>query len=159
MQVERLEDTKDEAKESREDALSGPAPGHHTSGCIDDRQLDKGYLARGVVDALGGFAKVAGLGPENVGNESLGIAVVEREPARLNLHHDAVAGQKHVIRRGKRETIQQRLVWRKGLGRFKTFTVASPENVRGNHKLIAAHFGLRAHFVGVEVDQLDDPIR
>src|SRR6266704_6935332 len=102
MQVERLEDTKDEAKESREDALSGPVPGHHTSGCIDDRQLDKGCLAGGVIDALGGFAKVAGLGPENVGNESLGIAVVQRKPARLDLHHDAVALQEHMICRGKR---------------------------------------------------------
>src|SRR6266567_8314031 len=97
MQVERLEDTKDEAKESREDALSGPAPGHHTSGCIDDRQLDKCGLAKGVIDALGGFAIVGGLGPENVGNESLGIVVVQRNPARLDLHHAPLAPPEHML--------------------------------------------------------------
>src|SRR5436309_1296449 len=30
----------------------------------------------------------------------LRLAIVEREPTGLNLHHDAMPGQKHVIRRG-----------------------------------------------------------
>ena len=55
-------------------------------------QLDESGLARGVVDPLSGFAKVGGLGPEDVGDEGLRIAVVEREPSGLDLYHDAVAG-------------------------------------------------------------------
>ncbi len=111
-----------------------------------------------MVDALGGFAIVGGLGPENVGDERLRIAVVKREPARLDLHHDAVAGQEDVIRGGQREAIEKRLVWHECFGSFKTFAVAPAENIGGNHELIAAHFGLRAHFVGIEVNELDDPV-
>jgi len=37
-----------------------------------------------VVNALGGFAKVGGLGPEDVGHERLRIAVVQREPSGLD---------------------------------------------------------------------------
>src|SRR5713226_3291149 len=128
------------------------------SRCGDQWQFDESDLAGRMVDALGGFAIVGGLGPENVGNESLRIAVVEGEPARLNLHHDAVAAQEHVIRRGEREAIEQRLVRREGLWRFKTLAIAAAENISGDHELVAAHFGLRAYFVGIEVDELDDPV-
>ena len=47
-----------------------------------------------VIDALRGFLKVAGLGPEDIGDEGLRVAVVEREPARLDLHHDSWPGRK-----------------------------------------------------------------
>src|SRR5437899_12910657 len=112
---------------------TGSTPHRHTSGRGDDRQLDEAGLPRCMVEALRGFAIVAGLGPENIGDKSLRIAVVEREPARLNLHHDAVAGQEHVIRRGKREAIEQRLVRRESPGRLKALPVAAAENVGGDH--------------------------
>src|SRR5216684_48931 len=111
------------------------------SRCGDQWQFDESDLAGRMVDALGGFAIVGGLGPENVVNESLRIAVVEREPAGLNLHHDAMAGEEHVIGGGKREAIEQRLVRRQSFWCFKTLAVAAAENVGGNHQLITAHFG------------------
>src|SRR5882762_5865123 len=74
--------------------------GCHSSRRRDQRHLDERGLPGRVVDALRRYPIVAGLSPENIGDESLRIAVVQREPARLNLHHDAVARQEHVICRG-----------------------------------------------------------
>ena len=71
-----------------------------------------------MVDALRGFAVVGGLGPENVGHESLRVAVVKRKPARLDLHHDAVARQEDVVGVGEIEAIEQWLVGGDGLGSF-----------------------------------------
>jgi len=127
-------------------------------GCRDQWEFDEGGLAGGVVDALGGFAKIGGLGPKGVRDESLRIAIVEREPGGLDLHHDAVAGQKNVIGGGEREAVEERLVWREGFRRFETFAVVAAKNVGGDHELIASHFRLRADFVGVKVDELDDPV-
>jgi hypothetical protein len=44
-------------------------------------QLNKAGLTGRVVNALRGFSIVAGLGPENIGDKGLRIAVVQREPA------------------------------------------------------------------------------
>ena len=50
------------------------------SGRFHQRQLDKARLAGRVIDALRGLAVIARLGPEDVGNKGLRIAIVEREP-------------------------------------------------------------------------------
>jgi len=124
----------------------------------DEGEIDEAGVGGGVVDALGGFAVVGGLGPENVGDESLGIAVVEGEPARLDLDHDAMAGKEDVIGVGKIEAIEQRLVGSDGMGSFEAFAIAAAEDVAGDHELIAAEFGLAGNFVGVDVDEFDDPV-
>jgi len=133
--------------------------GRTGSGCGDERELDEAGLAGSVVDVLGGFAVVAGLGPENVGDERLRIAVVKWEPARLDLHHDPVAGQEDVVRGRQVELVEQRLVGGDGLRRLKALAIAAPENVGGNHQLVAAHGRLARHFVGIDIDQFDDPVR
>src|SRR5436309_11196760 len=76
----------------------------------DQRQLDEARLAGRVVDALHGLSIIARLGPENIGNERLRIAIVEREPARLNLYHDPMAWQEDVVRRRQVETVHERHV-------------------------------------------------
>src|SRR6202022_1158836 len=153
-----LEHSKDQEEESRGKRWSGSASLVHASWCSDGRQLDESGLARCMVDALCCFAIVTRLGPENVGDESLWIAVVQWKPAGLNLNHDAMTWQEHVICRGQREAIEQRFVWRQSLGRVKALAVAATENIGSNHELITAHFLLSAYFVGVEVDKFDDPI-
>src|ERR1700757_298223 len=55
-----------------------------------ERQLDEARLARSVVDTFGRLAIILRLREEDVGHEGLRVAVVEREPRRLHLHHDAV---------------------------------------------------------------------
>ena len=98
------------------DSPGAPASGP-VHGCRDHRQFDEARLARRVVDPLRGFSIILRLGPEDVVDEGLRIAVVEREPARLNLHHDAVARQEDVVRRGQGEAVEQRLAGRDGLWR------------------------------------------
>src|SRR6185312_3655023 len=69
------------------------------------RQLDVAGLPGRVVNALRGLDVVRRLGEEDVRHVGLRIAVVEREPARLHLHHDAVAGAEHVVCRGQLEAV------------------------------------------------------
>src|SRR5882757_6834423 len=102
-----------------------------------ERQLDIAGVIRCVIDALLGFLVVGGFGEHDVGDEGLRIAVVEREPGGLYLHHDAVAGQEYVIRGGQIELIGKRRV---GLNRFgdgETFTIAAAQDVSRNHELEA----------------------
>ena len=107
-----------------------------------------------MIYALRRLAVIPRLGPENIRHECLRIAVVERKPARLDLHHDAMARQEDVIRRGQGEAIEQRLVGGDGLGGFEALAIAAAENVGRDHQLIAAHVGLAGHFVGIDIDQL-----
>ena len=81
--------------------------------CVNHRQLDEARLLRGVVDALGGLTIVGRLGPEDIGHERLRVAVVQREPARLDLHHDPMPRQEDVVGRRQREAVEQRLVRRR----------------------------------------------
>jgi hypothetical protein len=62
-----------------------------------NRQVD---VARGfglVKYPLRGLHVIRGLGKEDVGHKGLRVAIVEREPARLDLHHDPVAGQEYMV--------------------------------------------------------------
>jgi hypothetical protein len=124
----------------------------------DDGEFDGAGLGGGVVDALGGFLVVGGLGPEDVGDEGLGVAVVEGEPTGLDLHHDAVAGEEDVVGGGQIEAVGEGLVGGDGFGGGETLAVAAAEDVGGDHELVAAHVGLAGDLVGVEVDELDDPV-
>src|SRR5271154_793543 len=74
-----------------------------------DRQLYEAGFIWAVMDALRRFLKVGWLGPENIGDESLRVPVIQREPAGLDLHHDSVAWQKDVIGGGHGEFVEQRL--------------------------------------------------
>src|ERR1700683_2291596 len=96
-------------------------------------QFDKTSLAGRVIYALRRFAIVIRLGPENVRDKSLRITVVQRKPAGLNLHHDAMAGQENMVRRGKVEAIEQGLAGSDGLGILQTFAIAATEDGGGNH--------------------------
>ena len=76
----------------------------------NQRQLDETGLARRMVDPLCGLSIVTRLRPEDVGHEGLRIAIVKREPARLDLHHDPVAGQEDVVRGRQIEFVDRKSV-------------------------------------------------
>src|SRR5258708_30104289 len=95
----------------------------------DYRQLYEARLPRSVINTLHRPAIISGHSPEYIRHERLRITVVQREPARLYLHHDPVAGQKHVVGRGQGETVQQRLIGGDCLGSFQTLAVAAAKNV------------------------------
>src|SRR5580704_536443 len=90
----------------------------------DQRKFDEAAVSGAMVYALSGLAIIGRLGPEDVGHEGLRVAVVEREPARLDLHHDAMAGQEDVVGVGEIEAIEKRFVGGDGFGSFKAFAVA-----------------------------------
>src|SRR5580692_5140041 len=94
-------------------------------GSGDQREFDEAGIAGAMVNALSGFAIVGRLGPEDVGDEGLRVAVVEREPARLDLHHDAMAGEEDVVGVGEIEAIKKRFIGGDGLGSFEAFAVAA----------------------------------
>ena len=84
-------------------------------------------------DALGGDLEIVGRGRHDIGDESLWIAVVKREPTALDLHHDSVSLQENVI--GGVETVLEfgDFIWLQRGRLFKTFAVASTENFFGDH--------------------------
>src|SRR5262245_40328765 len=51
------------------------------------RQFDRARLVGRVPHALRRLLKIRGLGEHDVRHEALRIAVIEREPRRLDLHH------------------------------------------------------------------------
>src|SRR5437588_7839867 len=114
--------------------------------CAHPRQFDETRLARRVINALRGFSVVAGFGPENTRHKRLRIAIVEGEPAGLDLHHDAVSRQENVVRRRQVESVKPGLVRRDGFGSLQALAITAAEDVCGNHQLVAAHFFLTCDF-------------
>src|ERR1700722_10597175 len=92
-----------------------------------DRQLHKARLVSGAVNALGRLTIVRRFREQNVRHKRLRIAVVQRKPGGLYLHHDLVAGQKHVVRGRQRELIRERPVRRDGLRLAEALAIASAE--------------------------------
>src|ERR1700676_371953 len=123
------------------------------------RKLDKAGLARRVVHPLHRFPVIARLGPKNIGHESLRIAVVQRAPARLDLHHDAMSREKNMIRGRQQKLIKQRFVRRERRRLLQALAITAPENVRRNHELIPAHLRIARHFIRIHVDELHHPVR
>src|SRR4249919_2592615 len=124
----------------------------------DDWEFDEARLPWRVEDALRRLSILLRLCPENTRYKCLRIPVVQREPRRLNLHHDPMAGQKDVVRGGKRKLVRKRLVRFDRLRRLEAFAIAAAEDVAGNHELVSTELWLRREFVGVDVDELHDPV-
>jgi len=111
-----------------------------------------------MVDLLFSLPIILGFGPEDIWDEGLWIAVVEREPAGLHLNHNAVAGQKNVVCGWQGELVEEGLAGGDWLGVFEALAVAAAEDVGGDHELVAPHLWLAGYFVGVDVDDFDDPV-
>src|ERR1017187_7648713 len=95
-------------------------------------------LPGGVIHALSSFHKVSGLGVRDI-YEGLRIAVGEREPRALDLHHDAVAATERVVDVLHGEVDLFHLAGREGLGPFETVAKLSAERLAPHQLLIATH--------------------
>ncbi len=124
----------------------------------DDRQLDEAGGVGRAVDALRRLDVAGGRREEDIRHECLRVPVVERKPARLHLHHDAVTGKKDVIRGRQRELVGQRLSRRNRLRRREALAVAAAENIHRDAQFVAAHLRLARHRLRKDVDQLHDPV-
>ena len=117
-----------------------------------DWELDVGL----VIDLLSCWL-IVGCGRfVNVVDERLRVAIDQREPRALHLHHDAMARPKNMVGGVEINGVFVHFV---GLHRFRLLeTVAeSPaKHVVGDHQLIARQLFI---IVRIRVDQLNDPIR
>lgn len=86
-----------------------------------------------MINSLSGFLIVFCFGPENVGDKCLRVAVVEGEPAGLDLYHDAVAGLEDVVGGGECEAIEEGFVRGEGFGCGEAFAIAAAEDVSSDH--------------------------
>ena len=112
-----------------------------------------------MVNPLHRLAVVSRLRPENAADEGLWIAIVQRKPTGLDLQHDPVTREEDVVRRGQREAVQEGLMRRDRFGCLEALAIAAAENVGRYHQLITSQGRLGGYLVGVDVDQLDHPIR
>ena len=87
-------------------------------------QLDEAGVFRRVIDFLRSLAIVGWFRPEDAPHKSLRVAVIQREPARVHLHHDLVAGQEDAVCGWQLESVEKRLIHFERLGRFQAFAVA-----------------------------------
>src|SRR5207245_5839517 len=101
--------------------------------CPHHRQLHEACLTRRVVDTLRSFAVIPEFCPENVAHKRLRIAIIQGEPTRLDLYHDAVSGVKNVVRRGQVETVEQRHVGSQRFSRLQALTITATKYVSRNH--------------------------
>jgi len=99
-----------------------------------------------MIDARGGLRLVGGLAPKNVGDESLRIAVVKREPV-AGFAPDAVEGQEDVMRGGQRSD-RERACLAHCFGSFKNFRVAPAKDIAAT-MVVTTHPGC-AHIVGID---------
>src|SRR5262249_48160179 len=111
-----------------------------------------------MINTLSGFPVIAGFCPKNIRNKSLRIAVIEREPSRLDLHHDAMTGQEYVIGGRKGELVKHRLARSESFRRLQAFPITTAEDVGRDHQLVSAHARLSRDLVGINFDYFDHPI-
>src|SRR5207245_9859712 len=96
-------------------------------------QMQGGWLTSAGVGTVGSLAVIPGVWPGNVGHEKLPIAIIKREPTGLDLYHDAVSGEEHVVRCGQVETVDQRFVGRQRFRSLQALAIAAAEDVGGIH--------------------------
>src|SRR4051812_47334483 len=101
---------------------------------LNDRQRDK---AR-VIDPLSCLSKVRRLSKKDVLYKSLRVAVIQREPARLDLHHDLVSRQKHMISIRQSPLVEQRFGCLDWLCSLIALTIAAAEDIHRYSKLVSA---------------------
>ena len=73
----------------------------------------------------------------------------------MNLHHDAVAGQKDAVGRRQGESVGEWLVGFDRLRVGEALALSAAEDVHGDGELVAAQAGLTGDFIRADVDQLD----
>src|SRR5580704_6119686 len=101
--------------------------------CRRKRKHDSRRIFLGAVDSLSRLLIVRFLRFEDVGYKFLRIAVDDREPGALDLHHDAMALFENVIRGVQINRERRDRVWRDGFWFFEGFAEAPAENFIRNH--------------------------
>src|SRR6266852_8581890 len=93
-----------------------------------ERERDARRILLRAVDSLRGFLKVGLLGFENIGNKFLRVAVDDREPSALDLHHNAVSLLENVVRGVQINGEKRDCIRRDGFGFFERVAKAAAEH-------------------------------
>src|SRR2546421_2924939 len=86
-----------------------------------DRQIDVCCEFCAAKDAMCGRLEIAVARFENIGNEFLRIAIDERKPCALDLHHDFVADEEAMIHLVQAESVGQGFVALEARWMFEAF--------------------------------------
>ena len=110
------------------------------------------------VDALHRRDVVLVLRLEDILDVLLRVAVDDREPCALHLDHDLVALLEDMVLVNQVNVELGHPVRDERLRLLEALVVAAAEHLAGDHELVAAHARLVGVLVGVDVDELDDPV-
>jgi hypothetical protein len=117
-----------------------------------------------IIEAVRGRLKIRLVRLKDVGHVLLGVAVDERKPRALYLHHEPVAGTERVQQVLQRNGHGRDLTRYKGPGLTETLTETAAHDFGAHQLLVAAqvHARRRARVVwrvvGLHVDDFHDPV-
>ncbi len=115
------------------------------------------WIASGFKHSLRRDLIIGWLGVENILDEFLWIAIIQRKPCALHLHHNAMSFLERVIVRPEVYRVFVDVV---GINRgrlFKALSISAAKNFVGNHQLIARHI-LFARLIRIDVNQFHYPV-
>src|SRR6266545_1061389 len=124
--------------ESRRNA-DPDASGHLPETLWHHREHDVGRPRRRTIYALGRLDIVARHRPIYAGHEPLGIAVDQRKPLRLHLHHQPVSLEKHVIAVAQRNRPLDGRIRRERPGVLVARQVAPAADLHRHGQLVSIH--------------------
>lgn len=116
-----------------------------------------------MIDAMRCLLEIRLTGRPDVA-EFLRIPVKQRKPGALDLDHDSVSLEEGVLNIGQIECNLCHVVRDERFGPLEGVAEFPPENVAADKPLVAAHADIHriipgiGCIVGIDVDQLDDPV-
>src|ERR1044072_6380814 len=125
--------------------------------CLD-WQVDVGAVLAGAKYFLRCRLKVSLSRLENVCYKLLRVAIDNRKPGPLHLHHNTVALLKSMIVGRKTYLVVINRVGDERFRFFKTLQIPAAKHVSRNHELVSTHRRVRLKLGGIDVDQLYDPV-
>src|SRR5258708_14300863 len=96
-----------------------------------------------------GLPIVTRFGHKNIVDVSLRVTVVQREPARLHLNHQAMSGQEDMVRIRQIEPETNFLVGRDRLWIIETLIIAAAKDITCYHQLIPTQLVIAAKLIPV----------
>ena len=103
-------------------------------------------------------SKIGRLRVEDVRHEDLRIAIIQREPRALHLHHDAVPLLEAIRLRRNMHRVLEHPIGRDRLRMVECGPIAAAHDFSRDHQLVTAHSPVALGGVRVDIDEFDHPI-
>src|SRR5262245_39722643 len=108
--------------------------------------------------SLGRRLKIRLFREEDVGHESLRVAINYWKPCALRLRHDFVSLQEDMIIGGESDLVACYRIWSNRLGLLEAVAVAPAQYIACDHQLKAAHLRIGLILLRININELYDPI-